>query len=50
MNVTPAYYLCGTGIETVESNVTTYTGCQIKTNEIIIRYIHIRYTRFLAEF
>ena len=37
---------------TNESNFDTYTGFQLKTNEIIIRYIHlrIRYTRFLAEF
>ena len=29
MNVTPAYYLCSTGLATVESNFTTYTGCQL---------------------
>ena len=36
--------------ETVESNFTTYTRCQLKTNENYHSIHHIRYTRFLAEF
>ena len=50
MNVTPAYYLCSTGFATVESNFTTYTGCQLKTNEkyylihSLINYTYSRHT------
>ena len=52
MNVTPAYYLCSTGFATVESTFTTYTKtvASLRQTKIIIRYIHIRYTRFVAEF
>ena len=36
---------------TVESNFTTYIrGASLRQTKIIIRYIHIRYTRFLAKF
>ena len=52
MNVTPAYYLCSIGFCNCRSSriLPRILGASFRQTKIIIRYIHIWYTRFLAEF
>ena len=51
MNVTPAYFLCNTRFLQLSSRILPrIRGASLRQTKIIIRYIHIRYTRFLAEF
>ena len=50
MNVTPAYYLCSTVLQLSSQILPRIRGASLRQTKIIIRYIHIRYTRFVAEF
>ena len=50
MNVTPAYYLCSTGLATVESNFTTYTGCQLKGTDHVGTFIGLKCVVYYANY
>ena len=49
MNVTPASYLCSTGFAMSSQILPRIRGVSLRQTKIIIRYIHIRYTRIVAE-
>ena len=53
MNVTPTRIICVVSVFAIVDRVEFYHVSWVPASEktkIIIRYIHIRYTRFLAEF